>query len=192
MRTLSLFVITFFVRLSANKFTTQNLKQHKAIIFLNPADEFFNEDQKNAFQHYVTSGCGFVGIHASTDCLYKWDCYGRIIGAYFINHPTVEDAVLAIVDTKHPATKNLLSPWNHTDEWYNIRHTNPAINVLLKVDEQSYTGKKNRVNHPVSWYHKFEGGRVFYTALCHASESYTNEYFLKYLFGGITYAAQLK
>lgn len=173
-------------------FTPQNLQQYKAIIFLSPTGEFFNEDQKRAFQQYIRNGGGFIGIHAATDCLFKWEWYGNMIGAYFTNHPPVQEAVLTIIDTKHPSTKDLVSPWNHTDEWYNFNYTNPNIKVLLKIDEESYKGGKNGADHPVAWYHQFEGGRIFYTALGHTPESYKNEYFLKHLLGGIKYAAQLK
>jgi len=173
-------------------FTTQNLKQYKAVIFLSPTGEFFNDDQKSAFQQYIRSGGGFIGIHAATDCLFKWEWYGKMIGAYFTDHPPVQEAALTIIDTKHLSTKNLVSPWNHTDEWYNFNYTNPNVNVLLKLDEGSYKGGKNGANHPVAWYHQFEGGRVFYTALGHTPESFSNEYFLKHLLGGIKYAAQLK
>lgn len=175
------------------KFTSENLKNYQAVIFLSPTGEFFNDDQKAAFKKYIQNGGGFVGIHAASDCLFKWEWYGKMIGAYFTDHPKVQEAVLTLVDTKHPATKSLVSPWKHTDEWYNFRYTNQDIKVLIKVDEKSYTGGKNGADHPISWYHKFEGGRVFYTALGHTSESFTSdEYFLKHLLGGIMYALNKK
>lgn len=171
----------------------ENLKKYSAIIFLSPTGEFFNDEQKAAFQNYIKSGGGFVGIHAATDCLFQWEWYGKMIGAYFVNHPATQDAVLNIVDTKHPATKTLASPWKRKDEWYNYRYTNPDVKVLLKLDEASYSGGTNGANHPVSWYHEFEGGRVFYTGLGHTSESYTSdEYFLTHLLGGIKYALNIK
>ncbi|MBC8054615.1 MAG: ThuA domain-containing protein [Sphingobacteriaceae bacterium] len=174
-------------------FTKASLKPYQAIIFLSPTGEFFNEDQKAAFRDYIRSGGGFVGIHAATDCLYKWEWYGKMIGGYFINHPATQEAVITITDTKHLATKPLTSPWKRKDEWYNFRYTNPDIKVLLTLDETSYTGGKNGANHPISWYHKFEGGRVFYTGLGHTPESYTSdEYFLKHLLGGIKYALNIK
>jgi type 1 glutamine amidotransferase len=62
----------------------------------------------------------------------------------------------------------------------------------LRVDEKSYKGGKNGDIHPVAWYHKFEGARVFTTVLGHTPESYSNDAFLKHLLGGIKYAAKLK
>ncbi|RZL52655.1 MAG: ThuA domain-containing protein, partial [Pedobacter sp.] len=52
---------------------------------------------------------------------------------------------------------------------------------LLKVDETSYQGGTMSNDHPIAWYHEFEGGRVFYTGLGHTSEAYTNKLFLTHL-----------
>ncbi|MFZ0491188.1 MAG: ThuA domain-containing protein [Salegentibacter sp.] len=43
--------------------------------------------------------------------------------------------------------------------------------------------------HPVSWYHTFDGGRAFYSALGHIPAIYENQWFLDHLSGGIYYAA---
>ncbi|MBC7915556.1 MAG: ThuA domain-containing protein [Pyrinomonadaceae bacterium] len=175
------------------KITPENLKNYKALIFLSPTGEVLNDEQKQAFQKYIQNGGGFVGIHAATDCLYKWEWYGRMIGAYFTDHPKMQTATLNVTDTKHSSTMGLSSPWKHTDEWYNFKFNNADIKVLIKVDEKSYIGGKNGDNHPVSWYHKFEGGRIFYTALGHTAEAFTSdEMFLRHLLGGIKYATKMK
>ncbi len=43
-------------------------------------------------------------------------------------------------------------------------------------------------DHPISWYHDFDGGRAFYTELGHTDESYTEATYLKHILGGIQYA----
>jgi type 1 glutamine amidotransferase len=40
----------------------------------------------------------------------------------------------------------------------------------------------------MSWYHDYDGGRSFYTALGHTGASYTEPQFLQHLLGGIQYA----
>ena len=62
------------------------------------------------------------------------------------------------------------------------------INVLLAVDESSYTGGKHGASHPISWFQEYEGGRSFYTALGHGAENYSDPLFLKHLGNGIRYA----
>ena len=44
-------------------------------------------------------------------------------------------------------------------------------------------------DHPIAWYHEFEGGRSWYTGGGHTSESYTEDLFRKHLEGGILWAA---
>jgi hypothetical protein len=60
--------------------------------------------------------------------------------------------------------------------------------VLIKIDEKSYKGGANGDDHPMAWYHEYDGGRAFYTELGHVEESYTDENYLKHLLGGIQYA----
>jgi hypothetical protein len=43
-------------------------------------------------------------------------------------------------------------------------------------------------NHPMAWYHDYDGGRAFYTELGHTAESYSDPIYLKHLLGGIQYA----
>jgi len=171
-------------------FTNENLKQYKALIFVSPTgNALFNVDQQKAFVNFIHKGGGFVGIHAATDCLYDWDWYGKLVGAYFTNHPKVQQAAtLNIIDHKNPSTKDLRETWTHKDEWYNFKQVSPDIHVLIKVDENSYTGGEMKGNHPIAWYHEFEGGKVFYTALGHQPESYTTDtLFLNHITGGINY-----
>ncbi|WP_448698764.1 ThuA domain-containing protein [Mucilaginibacter sp. AW1-3] len=172
------------------KFTDDNLKKYKAVVFLSPTGNgFFNDDQKAALQKYIHHGGGFVGIHAATDCLYDWDWYGKLVGAYFTKHPKIQQATLHVADQKHMSTDMLPATWQHTDEWYNFKNISPDIKVLITVDEKSYTGGEVGDVHPISWYQKFEGGRVFYTALGHTKEDYTTDtLFKQHVLAGIKYA----
>lgn len=110
-----------------------------------------------------------------------------MIGAYFRSHPQQQEATIKIIDKQHLATNFLNQTWQKFDEWYNFKDINPNIKVLMRLDESSYTGGKNGENHPIAWYHDYEGGRIFYTGLGHTKESYTNPTFLKHLLGGIKY-----
>ena len=97
-------------------------------------------------------------------------------------------AKLNVVDANHAATKMLPAVWERKDEWYNFKNMNPDVKVLLKIDETSYEGGKNGDNHPMAWYHDYDGGRAFYTELGHTKESYSEALFLQHLLGGIQYA----
>lgn len=174
----------------ASVFTDDQLKKYKAIIFLSPTgDSILNERQQASFKKFIHGGGGFVGIHAATDCLYSWDWYGKLVGAYFVKHPAIQQATLIVTDNTHISTKHLSQTWVHTEEWYNFKNFNNDVKVLIKVDEKTYNGGTMGEFHPISWYHEFDGGRAFYTALGHTAEDFnTDEIFLKHVLGGIKYA----
>jgi hypothetical protein len=64
---------------------------------------------------------------------------------------------------------------------------------LASIDEKSYEGKRmNTDNHPMSWNHIYDGGRVFYSGLGHTDEIYKESKFYSHIEGGILWAADLK
>ncbi|TRZ77694.1 MAG: ThuA domain-containing protein [Chitinophagaceae bacterium] len=171
-----------------NKFAEDSLKKYAALIFLSTTGNILSGNQENVLERYIQAGGGFVGIHAATDAEYDWGWYGRMIGGYFVNHPAQQEANLIINDKNHPATDSLPATWRRKDEWYNFKYVNKDVKVLISIDEKSYTGGTNGDSHPMSWYHEFDGGRIFYTELGHTDESYLKPLFLKHILGGIKYA----
>jgi uncharacterized protein len=168
------------------------LSGYQAIIFLSTTMKVLGEAEEKALQNFIHKGGGFVGIHAATDCEYNWPWYVQMVGASFLSHPKQQVAKLMVVDNKHISTKHLPAVWERKDEWYNFKSLNPDVKVLIKIDETSYEGGKNGDNHPMAWYHDFEGGKVFYTELGHTKESYTEPMFLQHILGGIQYTAGMK
>jgi type 1 glutamine amidotransferase len=169
-------------------FTPENLKKYTAVIFLNTTGNVLNDEQQKAFEQYIKAGGGFVGVHAATDTEYDWPWYNQLVGAYFNGHPKIQEAVLHVVDSNNIATKHLPRTWKRTDEWYNFKSMANDLHVLITIDESSYTGGTNGANHPMSWYHNYDGGRAFYTELGHTNESYADPLYLQHLWGGIQYA----
>ena len=165
-----------------------SLKKYAAVVFLNTTGDVLNHYQEADFERYIQAGGGFVGIHSATDTEYNWGWYGRLVGGYFNGHPEVQQATVRVTEQEHAATEHLPNEWKRKDEWYNFRSLNPDGKVLLTLDEASYKGGTNGANHPVAWYHDFDGGRAFYTALGHTEESYKDDHFLKHVLGGIQYA----
>lgn len=175
----------------ASKFTTANLKQYSAIIFLSTTQDVLNEEQQAAMEGYIRGGGGFVGVHAAADTEYDWPWYNKLVGAYFKSHPNdpnVRKATVNVIDKDHPSTENLPEKWERSDEWYNYKDINPDLKVLAKLDEKSYEGGENGDNHPIIWYHEYDGGRAFYTGGGHTKESFEDPTFVEHLLGGIEYA----
>ena len=171
-------------------FTDAGLARYRAVVFLNTTGEILNPSQKAAFERYIASGGGFVGIHSASDTEYHWPWYGRLVGTWFASHPQIQRATIRIGDAGHPSTKSLPAKWERTDEWYNFR-TNPrsAVHVLATVDEASYSGGAMGADHPIAWCQTIGSGRSWYTAMGHTAESYAEPLFRLHLLGGIESAA---
>lgn len=176
----------------ASAFNDNNLKRYAAVLFLNTTGDVLNAEQQAAMEKYIHNGGGYMGIHAATDTEYEWPWYNKLAGAWFSSHPKQQQATLLVVDRTHDATRHLDDKWIRWDEWYNFKDLNPDVHVLIKIDEGSYEGGKNGDNHPMCWYHDFEGGRAFYTELGHTKESYNDPVYLRHLLGGLRYAMNIK
>jgi type 1 glutamine amidotransferase len=172
----------------ANQFTTANLAQYQAVVWLSTTGDVLNDTQQAAFQSYIQGGGGYVGVHAAADTEYGWAWYGGLVGAYFASHPNIQQANVRVETTAHPSTAHLPSTWTRTDEWYNYR-TNPrsAVKVLANLDESSYSGG-SMGDHPITWCQNYQGGRAWYTGLGHTEQSYTESNFTRMLLGGIQWA----
>ncbi len=172
----------------AAMFTDENLQQYDAVIFLNTSGDVLDWPQRIAFRRYIEAGGGFVGVHGATTSLKDWPWYMDMVGAEFDQHPEPQKATLKVANHEHAATTHLADTWEHFDEWYNFKWISEKITPLLYLDERSYEGGKHGEQHPISWYHAYDGGRAFYTGLGHTKEAYQDETFLQHLLGGIQYA----
>lgn len=175
---------------NASRFNEENLMRYKVVVFLNTTGDVLNQEQQNDFERFIQAGGGYVGIHAATDTEYDWPWYGKLAGAYFESHPNnpnVKEGEFFVVDKNHAATDSLPEKFKRSDEFYSFKKINPDIKVLVKIDERTYTGGTNGDDHPMSWYHEYDGGRAFYTAMGHTNETFSEPLFLNHLWGGLQY-----
>jgi len=179
----------------AEMFTEENLAQYSAVLFLSTTGDVLNNYQEADFERYIQSGGGYMGIHAAADTEYDWSWYGNLVGGYFVDHPGINDpnpnvqaGKVTVVDASNASTSFLPTPWERTDEWYSYQKMNPDVKVLLTLDEDSYKGGFDMGEHPIAWFHDYDGGRAFYTGGGHTNESFTEELYLKHILAGIEYA----
>ncbi len=191
------------------KITEESLKNFDAVIFLSTTADIFDDNEQAIFEKYIQSGKGYVGIHAASDTEYDWEWYTKLVGRMFHIHPARQTAKLKIIDHNFPGLEHFPNTLLWTDEWYEFGEEKVEnLNYLITVDETTFNPVvtwKNRDSdtsgnmidrigkgmgfHPISWYHEFDGGRSFYTALGHIEKVYENQWFLDHLYGGIYYAA---
>ncbi len=171
----------------AEDFTEENLKKYQAVVFLSTTMDVLDDAQQNVFKRFIQGGGGFVGIHAAADTEYDWWWYGKLVGAYFKSHPKTQEAKFKKVKPFGDGV-NLPDEWIRTDELYNYKKISDDIIPIFMLDETSYEGGENGDNHPIAWYHDFDGGRSFYTGMGHTNESYADPLFLDHVYQGILYA----
>jgi hypothetical protein len=180
-------------------FNDKGLEKYQAVIFLNTTGNILNEEQQAAFEKFIKAGKGFVGIHSASDTEYDWAWYGKLVGMYFKIHPQQQTAYLNVQDSNFPGMERFPKKLLWTDEWYEFKTPANAsdLKVLVTIDEKSYNPNtkwgdnegKGMGIHPISWYHNYDGGRAFYTALGHIPLTYSDQTFLDHIYGGIYWAA---
>ena len=178
-----------------------NLAKFQVIIFLSTTGNILNDEQKAAMEKFIRSGKGFVGIHDAADTEYQWEWYTKMVGRMFHIHPVIQTAELQVLDRKFPGLERMPDKFLWTEEWYEFdKETISGLNYILAVDEQTYDPKvdwpaRNLSGvgmgkfHPIAWYHNYDGGRAFYTALGHTAADYSDSLFLEHVYGGIYWAA---
>jgi type 1 glutamine amidotransferase len=175
-------------------FTDEVLAGFDVVVFLSTTADVLDDAQQGAFERFIHAGGGWVGVHAAADTEYDWVWYGQLLGggAWFKSHPEIQTVTLNVENAAHASTAHLPAAFQLQDEWYNFK-ANPraSVSVLMTLDESSYSPGADAMgaDHPIAWYHEFEGGRAFYTALGHRPELYTDPVFTRHLLGGIRWAA---
>ena len=165
------------------------LAAHDVLMFALTSGELaFSADQKAAIVDFVSGGGGFVGVHSATDTLYEWPEYGRLVGAYFKEHPWTRQGSLIVEDGSHPATAGLGERFSILEEFYTFRdNPRPRVQVLVRLDAASVgsTG-----DYPIAWAQSYGSGRAYYNALGHFPETWRDQRFQRQLTGAIRWAAK--
>ena len=160
------------------------------VVFLNTTGDVLTDAQQPMLESYIRAGGGFLGIHAAADTEYDWPWYGKLVGAYFSNHPAIQVAKVEVIDRTHPATSMLPELWEREDEWYNYRaHPPEGVQILATLDATSYEGSTMGAGHPIAWCHEFEGGRSIYIGGGHTDESFAEPLFLAHVLGALRWAS---
>ncbi len=181
------------------------LRQFDAIIWNNISGDVLTLAQRRALQKYMARGGGFIAVHGSAgDPTYFWDWFvDTLIGARFAGHPNspqFQDARLVVEAKDHPVTAGLPAEWVMNDEWYSFK-TNPraaGATILATLDEASYKQigwpGVNLVmgDHPIAWTKCVGKGRMFYAAIGHRPETYTEQHYATMLRSATLWAATNK
>lgn len=174
-------------------FYAENLKKYKTVVFLNTSGNVLDEEQQITFQNYIRNGGSFVGIHAACDTEKDWPWYNNLVGAYFKGHPKPQNARYNVIDKTFPAVSFMPDTINRFEEIYSFYNfKKELVNVIMTVDEKTYSGGNMGDFHPIAWYHTYDGGKAFFTAWGHHPETFKEEIFLKHINAAIQWALKSK
>lgn len=181
-------------------FNASNLAQYDAVVFLNTSgNNLLSASEQEAFEAFIASGKGFIGIHAATDTYRNgnWDFYNELVGGIVQtspNHTSNNFNADIEVITSNPII-DFLGPvgsiWNKDEEYYYWQNNGGQLStdntVLLEVEQ---TGSNSYdAARPITWFKEsvtydddnddntpkvsMSGIRSFYTALGHNGGDYS-------------------
>ncbi len=198
-----------------SKFSPEYLAQFDAVFFYTTGDLCSEGTDKNppmspagkqALFDYVRAGKGFVGTHAATDTFHTAneskkgpdryanhgkdaDPYACFIGGEFIIHGAQQVATNTVIDPKFPGFEKAGASFAFNEEWYSLKDFSPDIHVLTVIDAPHMKGAMyERPAYPTTWARNEGKGRVWFTAMGHREDMWTNPVFQEILVGGIKWA----
>ena len=149
---------------------------------------------------FVASGKGVGGNHGATDANYHWPEYGKMMGAYFSEHPFGR-IVVKIDDPDSPVNAAFKGKgFPIQDEMYVFGPKPPQIgqpysrdklHVLLSIDVEASKlpnkGPRADQDYAISWIKPYEDGRVFYCSFGHDRQIYTDPMIMQHFQDGVQY-----
>lgn len=183
---------------NAAVFNPASLAKFDVIVFANASGDLYTPEQRAAFQAWIATGGGFVGLHSAGDDSHPaW--FARMRGnGKFIGHPGGGDQFqavdLTVTDRSHPATAHLPARWRWTEEYYSWDAPPAAdTHILASLDETTLRLEpKYRMGagHALIWWRCEGRARIFYSALGHRAEAWSDPAHLKMIDGAIGWAAR--
>jgi len=198
-----------------SKFSPEYLTQFDAVMFYTTGDlctegtdkqPAMTPAGKQALFDYVRGGKGFIGTHSATDTFHTAnesqkgpdryanhgkdaDPYCCFIGGEFIIHGAQQVATNRVVDPKFPGFETAGDSFAFTEEWYSLKDFAQDDHALTVIDAPHMKGPMyERPAYPNTWARMEGKGRVWYTAMGHREDVWTNPTFQQILVGGIKWA----
>jgi type 1 glutamine amidotransferase len=176
------------------------------VVFSVTSGDILDDNARAALEPYFTSGGGFVGIHSPTFTEYDWPFYvSTLLPVTFLTHPApsngaptnVLPGTLDVLAPHNEIVEGIPNPWLRSDEFYTFQQRPEDIkglHMLIGLDEAAmgpdYPDAVRVGFHPLAFWHENHGTHVFYTALGHTDESYSEPDFLLMLQHGIEWAGR--
>ena len=180
------------------------LAKYNLFIQLNYPPYNWTDKAQAAFIKYIEEGRGgWIGFHHATllgefDGFQMWPWFHEFMGnVRFKNYiASFVAGTVTIEDAKHPAMKNVQSPFViEKEEWYTYDTSpRPNIHVLASVDEKTCTPPTDikMGDHPVIWTNERYKARNIYIFMGHGPLLFENQAFTKIFRNSIFWASAVK
>ncbi len=196
-------------------FSDDYLKQFDAVLFYTTGNllEKGTDGQppmtaagKQALLGYVKNGGALLGTHSASDTFHtnnekdkgpdrflnhgeKADDYIRCLGGEFILHQSQQKATVKNTDLSFPGYEKLGESYEMHEEWYSLKDFRDDLHVLGVIQTQGMHDQiYQRQPYPVTWARAEGKGKVWYTAMGHREDVWTNPLFRQILTGGLRWA----
>lgn len=154
---------------------------------VNPADELVNNwmtcDIENKIVDYVNNGGSWLAWHAGLALYNKTGEYTKMLGGYFLNHPSQHE-IVTYIPKENSSGIRLKESFESIDEHYFVKYNLQSSLVFL--DSESLYGKAE-----AGWAREFGAGRVCCLAPTHREEGLTNKLMLETLAACISWGCRL-
>ncbi|MDP4624112.1 MAG: ThuA domain-containing protein [Akkermansiaceae bacterium] len=194
-----------------SKFSPEYLEQFDTVIFYTTGDLTtpgkdkqppMTPEGKQALLDYVKAGNGFIGLHCATDTFHTtkdgkvlsyYENYGKdsdeficFIGGEFVSHGAQQEATNRVINPNFPGYENIGVSFTLMEEWYALKDFNPDIHCLTVMESNKLKGPMyQRPDFPTSWARAEGKGRVYYNAMGHREDIWTNDLFKNMIIGAV-------
>jgi uncharacterized protein len=143
---------------------------------------------------WIAAGHGFLGVHSASDTYHGRPEYLAMLGNEFLEHGEQATVDAVVEMPAHPAVAHLGARYRVFDEIYRFTANNRgSVTPLLTLDRYPLDGRARAGEPgdlPLAWAKPHGSGRVFYTALGHRDELWSDTLFQRHVLGGLRWALQ--
>lgn len=160
----------------------------------------------------IKDGKGLIGFHCASDTFHspnymkgaggskfgrseQVDVFIDCVGGEFCGHQDQAYATMRFVSPDFPGLKGF-KDFTMFEEWYSLKNFSPDLHVILVQDTASTKNQKGerqsdyqRGDFPSTWARQYGKGRVYYTAMGHREDVWTNPIFQQVIMAGLDWAA---
>jgi type 1 glutamine amidotransferase len=175
-----------------------NLATVDAIFFLGHREVALDAQQRSELAAFVhDDGKGFVAAHTALTAFDSWPEFGELLGARYDDHPwNVASGTVLNEDPTFPATRHFAPSFTLIDEFYQPKaFSRDKLRVLLRLEVAKMPPnaqlRRTDGDFPLAWAKTYGKGRVFYSSLGHAAETWDNRDVAQMYFEAIKWALGL-